>query len=191
MWPVQCRKIIMEALFLFNVREMIVQSFVNYLSDISSRHFSFLKVIIFFWKRRSQIILASFDIQLNSKKKSRKIDISFSFFEKSWGKKSKIFLTKKRKKIGLVLYYCLRFFKLLSSWVTMETNLSTKSTKLARQLCLWKRVSRTDFKMVHRSSCFIPLRFEKNVFCVLTDFVDWCCFKAKWKLNIFFGCRIC
>ena len=95
MWPVQCRKIIMEALFLFNVREMIVQSFVNYLSDISSRHFSFLKVDIFFWKRRSQIILASFDIQLNSKKKSRKIDISFSFFEKSWGKKSKIFLTTK------------------------------------------------------------------------------------------------
>ena len=54
-----------------------------------------------------------------------------------------------------------------------------------RQLCLWKRVSRTDVKMVHRSTCFIPLRFEKNVFCGLTDFVDWCCFKAKWKLNIF------
>ena len=59
---VASRKIIMEALFLFNVCEMVVQSFVNYLSDISSRHFSFLKVIIFFWKRRSQIILASFDI---------------------------------------------------------------------------------------------------------------------------------
>jgi len=52
----------MEALFLFNICEMIVQSFVNYLSDISSRHFSFLKVIIFFWKGRSQNILASFDI---------------------------------------------------------------------------------------------------------------------------------
>jgi len=62
MWPVECRKIIMEALFLFNVCEMVVQGFVNYLSDISSRHFSFLKVIIFFWKRRSQNILASFDI---------------------------------------------------------------------------------------------------------------------------------
>ena len=59
---VASRKIIMEALFLFNVCEMVVQSFVNYLSDISSRHFSFLKVIIFSWKRRSQIILASFDI---------------------------------------------------------------------------------------------------------------------------------
>ena len=83
------------ALFLFNVCEMVVQSFVNYLSDISSRHFSFLKVIIFFWKRRSQIILASFDIQLNSKQKSRKMNISFTIFEKSWGKKGKIFLTTK------------------------------------------------------------------------------------------------
>ena len=83
------------ALFLFNVCEMVVQSFVNYLSDISSRHFSFLKVIIFSWKRRSQIILASFDIQLNSKQKSRKMNISFTIFEKSWGKKGKIFLTTK------------------------------------------------------------------------------------------------
>jgi len=58
---VASRKIIM-ALFLFNVCEMVVQSFVNYLSDISSRHFSFLKIIIFSWKRRSKIILASFDI---------------------------------------------------------------------------------------------------------------------------------
>ena len=58
---VASRKIIM-ALFLFNVCEMVVQSFVNCLSDISSRHFSFLKVIIFSWKTRSQIILASFDI---------------------------------------------------------------------------------------------------------------------------------
>ena len=130
------------ALFLFNACEMVVQSFVNYLSDISSRHFSFLKVIIFSWKRRSQIILASFDIQLNSKQKSRKMNISFTFFEKSWGKKGKIFLTtknyfvpKREKKLVLCYITVQGSSSYFRHEVNMETNLSTKSAKLERQFC--------------------------------------------------------
>ena len=53
---VASRKIIM-ALFLFNVCEMVVQSFVNYLSDISSRHFSFLKLLLFPGKEEAKLFL--------------------------------------------------------------------------------------------------------------------------------------
>ena len=120
------------------------------------------------------------------------MDISFKIFDKSWGRKSKIFLTaknifspkRKKKWSGVIL-----LFKVLQATSVMRllrSQIFLRSPRnWQRQLCLWKRVSRTDVKMVHRSTCFILLRFEKNVFWGLTDFVDWCCFKAKWKLNIF------